>query len=115
MKSINDYINESKNFKLTDSEREALSDCIGVICGTLGDEEDRNEFKDIIDSLNSDEISQLKNLYDCLDDDQTYKYINRNNIIDDIPLIKKMYKLMVDNDLLNENWDLIDALEKICL
>ena len=36
-------------------------------------------------------------------------------IIDDIPLIKKLYKLMDDNDLLDENWDLIDALEKICL
>ena len=36
-------------------------------------------------------------------------------IIDDIPLIKKLYKLMDDNDLLDEKWDLIDALEKICL
>ena len=103
MKSINDYINESKNFKLTDSEREALSDCIGVICGNLGDEEDQNEFKPVIDSLNSDEISQLENLYDCLDDDQTYKYINRNIIIDDIPLIKKLYKLMNDVNVTNPN------------
>jgi hypothetical protein len=115
MKAINNYINESKNFKLTESERDALSDFIGVICGNIGDDEDQNELKDVIDKLNDDEISQLKDLHDCLDDNQTYKSINRNVIIDDISLIKKLYKLMDDNDLLNENWDLIDALEKICL
>lgn len=115
MKAINNYINESKNFKLTESERDALSDFIGVICGNIGDDEDRNELKDVIDKLNDDEISQLKDLHDCLDDNQTYKSINRNVIIDDIPLIKKLYKLMDDNDLLNKNWGLIDAFEKICL
>lgn len=115
MKAINNYINESKNFKLTESERDALSDFIGVICGNIGDDEDRNELKDVINKLDDDEISQLKDLHDCLDDNQTYKSINRNVIIDDISLIKKLYKLMDDNDLLNENWDLIDAFEKICL
>ena len=30
-------------------------------------------------------------------------------------MTKKLYKLMDDNDLLDEKWDLIDALEKICL
>ena len=115
MKAINNYINESKNFKLTESERDALSDFRGVVCGNLGDDEDRNELKDVINKLDNDEISQLKYLHDLLDNDQTYKSINRNMIIDDIPLIKKLYKLMDDNDLLDEQWDLIDALEKICL
>ena len=115
MKAINNYINESKNFKLAESERDALSDFIGVICGNLGDDEDQSELKDVISKLDDNEISQLKDLHDCLDDNQTYKSINRNVIIDDISLIKKLYKLMDDNDLLNENWDLIDALEKICL
>ena len=115
MKNINQYINESKYFKLEDDERQALSDFVGVVCGNLGDDEDQNELKDVINELDNDEISQLKYLHDLLDNNQTYKSINRNMIIDDIPLIKKLYKLMNDNDLLDENWDLIDALEKICL
>ena len=115
MKNINQYINESKYFKLEDDERQALSDFVGVVCGNLGDDEDQNELKDVINELDNDEISQLKYLHDLLDNNQTYKSINRNMIIDDIPLIKKLYKLMDDNDLFDENWDLIDALEKICL
>ena len=115
MKDIKIFINESKYFKLEDDEREALSDFIGIVCGNLGDQEDQEELKAVIDSLEDKEILQLRDLHDCLDDDQTYKSINRNNIIDDIPLIKKIYKLLIDNDLLNEQWDLIDALEKICL
>lgn len=115
MKTISDYINESKNFKLTNDERGALSDFIGVICGNIGDDEDQNKLKYVIDELGDEEISQLKDLHDCLDNTQTYKSINRNVIIDDISLIKKLYKLMNNNDLFNKNWDLIDALEKICL
>ena len=115
MKDINKYINESKYFKLEDDERQALADFIGVVCGNLGDQKDQEELKAVIDPLEDKEVLQLRELHDCLDDKQTYKSINRNNIIDDIPLIKKLYKLMEDNDLLNEQWDLIDAFEKICL
>jgi len=115
MKAIIQYINESKYFKLEDDERRALSDFIGVVCGNLGEQEDQEELKAVIDPLEDKEILQLRELHDVLDDDQTYKSINRNNIIDDIPLIKKIYKLLIDNDLLDEQWDLMDALEKICL
>ena len=115
MKSINQFINESKNFKLEDNERQALSDFIGIVCGNLGDKEDQEKIKSVIDPLEDKEILQLRNLYDCLDDEQTYKSINRKTIIDDIPLIKKIYKLMNDNNLLDEQWDLMDAFEKICL
>ena len=115
MKTINQFINESKYFKLEDDERRALSDLIGILCGNLGDEHDMEELQPVLVSLSKNDIIQLKNLHDCLDDNETYKLINRNNIIDDIPLIKKIYKLMDDNDLLGKQWDLIDAFEKICL
>ena len=115
MKQLKEYINESKNFKLEDDERQALSDFIGIVCGNLGDQKDQEELKSVIDPLEDKEILQLRELHDVLDDDQTYKSINRNNIIDDIPLIKKLYKLTYDNDLLGEQWDLMDAFEKICL
>jgi hypothetical protein len=113
--SLNQYINESKNFKLEDDERQALSDFIGIICGNLGDDNEQTQYKEIIDSLEDKEVLQLRELHDCLDDNETYKSINRNTIIDDITLIKKLYKLADDNDLLDEQWDLIDAFEKICL
>lgn len=113
MKDIKEYINESKNFKLESDERQALADLIGMLCGNIGNDEDINKLKSVIDQLSKEEIKQLDNLHDCLDDEETYKKINRNTIIDDIPLIKKIYKLMNDNNLLGEQWDLIDALEKI--
>ena len=115
MKSINQFINESKNFKLEDNERQALSDFIGIVCGNLGDQKDQEKIKSVIDPLENKKIIQIRNIYDCLDDKQTYKSINRKIIIDDIPLIKKLYKLMDDNNLLDEQWDLIDAFEKICI
>ena len=116
MKNIKEYIIEGKKyFTLDNDERQALSDFVGIICGNLGDQKDQEYLKAVIDPLEDKEILQLRDLHDCLDDSQTYKSINRNIIIDDIPLIKKIYKLADDNNLLGENWDLIDALEKICL
>ena len=113
MKDIKEFINESKNFKLESDERQALSDLVGMLCGNIGDDADIKQLKPVIDQLSKDEIKQLDSLHDCLDDGETYKKINRNNIIDDIPLLKKIYGLMEDNDLLGEQWDLIDALDKI--
>ena len=116
MKNLNTYIVEkNKTFELNIDERQALSNFIGIVCGNLGDQKDQEELKSVIDPLEDKEILQLRELHDCLDDKQTYKSINLKTIIDDIPLIKKLYKLADDNDLLDEQWDLIDAFEKICL
>ena len=116
MKDIKSYISileSSKYFTLDDGERDALGTLIGVLCGSLGDDEDEKEVKPIKDELSNDEINQLSDLFDFLDDKQTYKKVNRNNIKDDIPLIIKIYNIMYEKDLFGENWDLIDALEKI--
>lgn len=114
MKNISKFLTESsKYFTLDDGERDALETLIGTLCGSLGDEEDEQEVKPIKDELSNDEINQLSDLYDFLDDTETYKKVNRNNIKDDIPLIIKIYNIMDEKDLLGENWDLIDALEKI--
>ena len=64
MKSINQFINESKNFKLEDNERQALSDFIGIVCGNLGDQKDQEKIKSVIDPLEDKEILQLRDLYD---------------------------------------------------
>jgi len=116
MKDFKEFINEGKKyFKLEEDERQALATFTGILCGDLGDDDERKELQKVIDSLDEKDIKQISDLYSFLEDNVTYKSVNRNNIIDDIPLIKKLYKLMDDNDLLNEQWDLIDAFEKICL
>ena len=116
MKDLKEFINEGKKyFKLEEDERQALAIFTGILCGDLGDDDERKELQKVIDSLDEKDIEQISDLHSFLEDDVTYKSVNRNNIIDDIPLIKKLYKLMEDNDLLNEQWDLIDAFEKICL
>lgn len=118
MKDLINYISileSSKYFTLDDGERDALGTLCGILCGSLGDEEDEEDVKPVKDELSDDEINQLSDLYDFLDDTETYKKVNRNNLKDDIPLIIKIYNIMDEKDLLGENWDLIDALEKICL
>ena len=114
MKKLNEYINEAKkNFTLEDDERNALATLVGIICGDLGEDEEIKFYKSFYDSLSNEEKDQLSMLHDFLEDTETYKKVSRNNIKDDIPLIKKIYAWMVDNDALQEQWDLIDALEKI--
>ena len=114
MKKILEYINEAKKFfKLENNEREALATLVGIICGNLGEEKETKFYKDLFDSLSKEEQKQLNMLYDVLEDTETYKQINRNNIKDDITLLKKIYDWMSEKDAFKENWDLIDALEKI--
>lgn len=114
MKNILEYINEAKKFfKLENDERNALATLVGIICGNLGEDEEIKFYKDLFDSLSKEEQDKLSMLHDVLEDTETYKQINRNNIKDDIPLLKKIYDWMSEKDVFKENWDLIDALEKI--
>lgn len=116
MKSIQKYINESsKRFKLEQNEREALAAFMGILCGNIGDEDDLEPMKVITDQLSQQELEQVSELAEFLDDIEVYKSANNNNMKDNIELIKKIYNIAVDNDLLEEQWDLIDAFEKICL
>ena len=50
MKDLINYISileSSKYFTLDDGERDALGTLIGVLCGSLGDEEDEEELKPV--------------------------------------------------------------------
>lgn len=112
MKSLSQFLLEAiGNFQLDDHERQALATFLGIFLGELGEDNERESYKDI--KLSDSELEQLKDLYYCLDDKQTYKYINRSIIKDDIQLLVKLYNELNDKDLLGENWDLIDAFEKI--
>ena len=114
MKDIKEFlINESKNFLLSEYERKALAELIGIMSGNLGEDRDIEFYKPLYDSLADEEKEQLEQLYEVLDDEYTYKKINRNMIIDDIPILIKIYEWIDDNDAFGENWDLINAFDKI--
>lgn len=115
MKSISEYINESKYFSLEPNERDVLAAFVGVLCGSLGDDEIEEKCADLIKELTNEEKEALSSLYDCLDDTYNYKKINRNHIVDEIPLIKKCIEWCDDNDAwVNGNdVELLDILDKI--
>ena len=50
MKDIKEYIIEAKKyFKLEEDERQALATFTGILCGDLGDDDERKEFQKVID------------------------------------------------------------------
>ena len=117
MKNLNRYLTEKKKvFELNPSQREALETTIGIALGNLGEDDKIKQFKKFIDSLSDDEKNDLESLYDMLSDADNYKKIYQKNVMpEEIAVIDKLYHYCDDNDMLDEQWDLIDAFEKICL
>ena len=117
MKNLNTYIIEKKKtFELNTDERQALGDTIGIALGNIGEDDEIKQFKKFINSLNDNEKKDFDSLYDILSNTESYKKINQRTILqEDLVLINKLYQYMNDNDMLDEQWDLIDAFEKICL
>jgi len=122
MKHITDYITEgTKYFKLEDNEREALTTFIGHVIGAWGSDEELKPFEVIKNALSEKELKQLDDVFQyVLDNDQEYPRVNRNVIIDEIPVILKVLQIAEGNDLLkldandnHDDWDLLDAYEKI--
>ena len=116
MRSLNEYITESKYFKLEDSERDALAALIGVLCGAMGDDEIEESCAELIKELTDKEKEQLEELYSyVLDNKYDYPTINRNIIKDDIPLIKKIIEWLDENDAWpgSNDVELLDILDKI--
>lgn len=113
MKNIIEYITEGKQFTLKQYERSELGNVIGFITGNIGDEDDIAPYKDLKDSLSKKELKQLDNLFDLLDDEETWPKINKRIIKDDIPLIIKCLDWADEEDLIGNNWDLMDAYDKI--
>ena len=117
MKDLNKYILEKKKvFELNPSQREALEITVGTVLGNLGEDDEIKQFKQFMDSLSDEEKKDLESLYDMLSDTENYKKIYQKNIMyEDIILIDKLYHYCDDNNMLDEQWDLIDTFEKICL
>ena len=117
MKDLSKYILEKKKtFELNSSQREALETTIGTALGNLGEDDEIKQFKKFMDSLSDEEKKDLESLYDMLSDTHTYKKIYQKNVMpEEITLIDKLYHYCDDNNMLDGQWDLIDAFEKICL
>ena len=114
MNTLKEYILEArKYFTLDEHERHALADFVGIICGNIGEDSERNKYSDLYDSLTQKEKDQLSSCHDFLEDDVTYKTVNRNNLKDDIELLKKVLDWAFEHDLLDNQWDLQDAYDKI--
>lgn len=114
MKTLVEFINESKYFKLTDSERDDLALAIGNLTGMIGDDDEIKKFKEFKDSLSKEEIEKFEDLYNyVLDNKNDYPTINKNIIKDEIPLIKKMIEWMDNNDMLIDDYELLNILDKI--
>lgn len=118
MKDLNKYILEKKKtFELNIDERRALGTLIGIALGNLGEDDEIKQFQKFIDSLSDDEKKQFDSLYDVFENTENYKKINQKVILpEDLELIKKFYDFCYNNDIMQDNdFDAIDAFEKICL
>jgi hypothetical protein len=118
MKNLNTYLTEKKKtFELNIDERRALGILIGTALGNLGEDDEIKQFKKFMDSLSDDEKKQFDSLYDVFENTENYKKINQKVILpEDLELIKKFYDFCYNNDIMQDNdFDAIDAFEKICL
>ncbi len=112
MKTLVEYINESKYFTLTPSERDALVITVGNITGALGDEEDMEEYAELKKDLSEEELKKLDELFEyVLDNEQDYPKINRNIIKDEIPILVKILTWMDENGI--GSYEHTDMLEKM--
>ena len=114
MKKLKTYITEtSKNFTLTDSERDALAEFIGLVTGCIGETKDIKQYKPLLDSLSDEERQQAEQLFDFLDNYETYPKVNRSNMKNDIELASRLIDWAWERDLIDDNWDLQNAWEKL--
>lgn len=116
MKTLKEYIFESKYFTLTPGERDALASIVSIITGAIGDEDAAKKYDDLKKELSKEEIDSLDELYTyVLDDKQTYPTINRNILIPERDLIIKIIKWLDENDAWYEgnDYELVEILDKL--
>ena len=114
MKTLKEYIFETRYFKFTDDERAAISSLVGLLTGNIGEDEDIKKYAEYWNVLSNDEQQQMNDLYDVLDDEQNWPVINRNNIKDDIELLTNFLNWVDENDLWGDyEYEGPSALEKL--
>ncbi len=114
MKTLKEYIFETKYFKFTDGERAAVAELVGLLTGNIGEDADIKKYSEYWNVLSDDEQQQMNDLYDVLDDTNNWPVINRNIIKDDIELLANFLNWVDENDLWGDSdYEGPDALEKI--
>ena len=115
MKSLYNYITESyKSFSLKDAERMALATELGFMISAIGDKADIDKYSDFYKGLTKEEIKAYNNIYDLLDNEESYPKINSRFISkEERQLLVKFVTYIDNNDLMGNNWDLMDAHDKI--
>lgn len=114
MRSLNEYITEAKgNWSFSEYQRQALGTVIGFMTGNLGDDDEIARYEEFKKSLSDKELKQFNDLFDLFDDEHTYKKINSRMVKDEMEILKRFAQYIEDNDLADDDWDLIDAYEKI--
>lgn len=113
MKSIIEYINEGKSWSLSDYQRQAFCTELGFMTGNLGDSDEIAKYEEFRKTLSDKELKQFNDLFDLFDDEQTYRKINSRMVKDELPLLKRFAEYLDLEDIAGNNWDLIDAYEKI--
>lgn len=108
MKSLKNYIiSESKSFTLTDNEREALAEFVGILCGHI-------ENKDITDAIevDIDKKDRLMDAYDLLEDKITYPNINHKVFKNEYKVVREYVLYADEKRLFERDPDMLDVVEK---
>lgn len=118
-------VNSSKKLimskTLSQSEREGMEVVLGIICGYYGADDDDKRYEIVKEQLSPEELNQLDEICTyVLADEQGHKTVSDRVLKDDIPLLRKVYNIIDDNDLFKNSqgdydWDAMSGFEKICL
>lgn len=120
-KSVNSSKKLIMSKTLSQSEREGMEVVLGIICGYYGADEDDDRYLTVREQLSPEELNQLDEICTyVLADEQDYKTVSDRVLKEDIPLLRKVYNIIDDNDLFKNSqgdydWDAMSGFEKICL
>lgn len=113
--------NMIKSSVLSQSEREGMEVVLGIICGYYGADDDDKRYEIVKEQLSPEELNQLDEICTyVLADEQGHKTVSDRVLKDDIPLLRKVYNIIDNNDLFKDSqgdydWDAMSGFEKICL
>lgn len=110
MKGLTQYINEANHkFNLTERERRALVEFIGILLGHFDDD------RGILDKVevDDDKRERLMDAFDILNDEHTWPKINYRLIKDEFKSIREHVLYAYDYDLFEDDPDMLDVVEKL--
>lgn len=120
-KSVNSSKKLIMSKTLSQSEREGMEVVLGIICGYYGADDDDKRYEIVKEQLSPEELNQLDEICTyVLADEQGHKTVSDRVLKNDIPLLRKVYNIIDDNDLFKNSqgdydWDAMSGFEKICL